>query len=168
MADPFLGQIQPMGFGFAPQGWAKCDGQVTPIASLNALFALLGTMYGGDGQTTFALPDLRGRFPVHHGSGFPQGARSGQESRVLGVNEMPSHSHQMTARATGAEAGTNTPANNQLAAAEGAYSDQATDIVMGTGSIQVQNTGTGQAFDHMPPFVAINWCIALIGIFPSR
>ena len=172
MSDPFLGQIQPMGFDFAPAGWAKCDGQLLSIASNQALFALLGTTYGGNGQTTFELPDLRGRTPLHEGTGpglspRPIGSIGGEDTHQLSINEMPSHSHVMTVRATGQPSGSDMPENNHLASGD-FYSSAPPDIAMGAAAIQVQTSGGGAAFNQMPPFIAVNWCIALVGIFPSQ
>ena len=165
--EPFIGQIQPFGFNFAPRGWAFCNGQLLPIAQNQALFSLLGTIYGGDGRTTFALPDLRGRTPVHPGAnGVTQGQRSGEEAHFLTVAEIPSHVH--TARASSAGGNNPNPANNVLAAAAPAevYHGNENPVAMRPGT--VANAGGGQGHDNMQPYLTLNFCIALQGTFPSR
>src|SRR5210317_1836419 len=97
MSEPFLAEVKIVGFDFPPRGWATCDGQILPINQNQSLYSLLGTMYGGDGRTTFALPDLRGRTPVHRTSGYTQGAKAGQETHTLTMNQMPQHSHVVNA-----------------------------------------------------------------------
>ena len=171
--EPFIGQIMMVGFNFAPRGWANCDGQLLPISSNTALFSLLGTMYGGDGRTTFALPDLRSRVPVHVGTGpglssVVQGQRGGAEQVTLTESEMPSHSHNLLAAA--AAASTIDPTNHSLAA-EGTntvnlYSPTAPTLAMHSNS--VSNTGGNQAFGIRQPFLGIRFIIALQGVFPSR
>ena len=173
--EPFIGQIMMVGFNYPPRGWALCDGQLLQIAQFNALFALLGTTYGGDGRTTFALPDLRGRFPIHQGSGpglTPRtlGQRSGAENSVLNVNNLAAHSHTGKIVASGDPANTNDPTDNALGLAE-AYSDQ---TLVGTsprtrnGTVETNTVGGNQSFTNMPPFLCINFVIALEGIFPPR
>ena len=167
--EPFLGQIQPFAFNFPPRGWATCDGQLLQISGNQALFALLGTTYGGDGQTTFALPDLRGRTALHLGQGpgltnRQIGQRSGAENVTLNVSQIPSHTH--TLRAREELANSNKPENHVLSAGEQIYETGAADVNMGSSSIQ--NTGGGGAHNNMQPFLVINWCIALTGTFPSR
>lgn len=155
---------------FAPRGWALCDGQLLSIAQNQALFSLLGTTYGGDGRTTFALPDLRGRAPIHAGQGpglSPRqlGERSGTESVTLTVNQMPAHNHALQVYAESAK--TATVANNVLGNAQSeTYSDQPPDGRMNPNAIGV--TGEGQPVGVMSPFLAINFVIALQGVFPSR
>lgn len=166
--EPFLGQIQAFGFNFAPRGWAKCDGQLLPIAQNSALFSLLGTIYGGDGRTTFGLPDLRGRVSLHMGQGpglssRQIGEKGGSESNTLNVSQMPSHNHSANAVAEAAD--NSKPEGNSLASSP-SYKDQAPDAVLR--STTVGNTGGGQAVNNMEPFLVINWCIALQGIYPSR
>lgn len=174
MSEPFLGEVRCYGFLFAPRNWAKCDGQLLPINQNQALFALLGTTYGGDGQTVFALPELRGRAPIHHGQGpglpnFPQGTRSGAVSTTLNVSNLPSHTHSATLRASDANSDQVMPEGNALAVArEDTYVDEDTSVPMRAGSIQVGSTGNGSSFNNMQPYLALNWCIALTGIFPSQ
>ncbi|MDH3530890.1 MAG: tail fiber protein [Acidobacteriota bacterium] len=170
--DPFLGQIQAFGFNFAPRGWALCNGQLLPIAQNTALFSLLGTTYGGDGRTTFNLPDLRGRVSLHYGSGpglstRPIGQKGGAESVTLNTSEIPSHSHTANAAAEAADSGK--PSGNALATPDGVMiyrANQAPDATLHSGTIG--NTGGNQSHYNMEPFLVINWCIALVGVFPSR
>lgn len=184
MSEPFIGQIQPYAFNFAPRGWALCDGQLLPISSNSALFSLIGTTYGGDGKTTFALPDLRGRSPMHqgHGPGLSArkiGQKAGTEYDTLTVAQMPSHNHSVsvtaTLRANSQAADHPDPANNTLsfvAATRDVYNTQDPDVDMHSGSVvasgTVSNNGGSQPFPIMQPYLVINYCIALVGIFPSR
>ena len=177
MAEPFLGEIEAFAFNFAPRGWALCAGQVLPINQNTALFSLLGTTYGGNGTTTFQLPDLRGRVASAFGQGQGLGAYSlgqtgGQESHTLILNEMSSggHSHAVTAKNNGTTGGTNIPsatvglgAAYASGAAVNLYSSAAPTIAMGS----LAPTG-GQPHENRMPFLALNYCIALQGIFPSR
>lgn len=181
--NPFLGQIVMFAGNFAPRGWAFCDGQLLPISQNQALFSLLGTIYGGDGRTSFALPDLRGRIPLHPGSGPGLssrilGQKGGQENVTLTQNQMPSHTHTLTKdaklrvrNATGTE---NEAAGNYLAnsPSEGIYSPGPPDNEMAAGVVNLTatlgNTGGSQAHNNMPPFLAVNFIIALEGTFPSR
>lgn len=170
--EPFIGQIQPFGFNFAPRGWAFCEGQLLPISQNSALFSLLGTIYGGDGRTTFALPDLRGRAMVHFGAGpglssLSIGQRAGVENVTLGINHLPSHSHSLVLGggiATAAQGDGKFLAGNTVA--DTIYSN-----ALGTGSLgggSVSNAGGGQSFNIRDPYLAISISIALVGIFPSR
>ncbi|MBN2528191.1 MAG: phage tail protein [Deltaproteobacteria bacterium] len=189
MSDPFIGEIKAFGFNFAPRGWALCNGQILPINQNTALFSLLGNIYGGDGRTTFALPDLRGRAPIHFGQGpglsyFPQGIPSGVESVTLTATEMPSHTHNITmesiqARLKGVadEAENKTiSASSALAQPETAeiYSNETPTVEMNPESISISGSAsclpTGGSLGHynVSPCLAVNWCIALTGIFPSR
>jgi microcystin-dependent protein len=161
MPDPFLGELKLMSFNFAPQGWAQCNGQVLPINQNQALFSLLGTTYGGNGQTTFALPDLRGRAPVHRGK-LTQGQKLGEEFHTLNANEMAGHNHGVMASSqNGNQAGPKI-----LAGASNAYTGPSnlTPIAQGT----VSKAGGGQPHENRQPYLVLNWCIALQGIFPSR
>lgn len=174
--EPFLGQIQAFGFNFAPRGWAMCDGQLLPISQNQALFSLLGTIYGGDGRTTFALPDLRGRSMVHMGTGpglslIQIGQRGGQESVTISVNEMPSHSHTATLHGETTAADKKNPNNKMLALTETntyALPVPAENKTMAAESIVIQSTGGGQSMNIRNPYLGVNICIALEGIFPSR
>jgi microcystin-dependent protein len=182
MTEPFIGQIMPVGFSFAPRGWALCDGQLLNIAQYSALFSLLGTTYGGDGRTTFGLPDLRGRVPVHVGTGaglsrYTWGQRGGQERVTLNQNEMPQHTHNVTVdakmRANTGSAGEADPTGRTLGEArEDIFNDTAPAVDMADGTVTATATaapaGGGQSHYNIQPFLAFYWCIALQGIFPSR
>lgn len=165
MSEPFLGEIRATSFSFAPKGWAMCNGQLLPINQNQALFALLGTYYGGDGRVNFALPDLRGRTPLHTDTGFVQGQKGGEEMHTLTPAEMPAHTHAQgsIAQATGPN-----PANNVLAAkprrGSNVYVPAASPVKLaGQGA-----AGGGQAHSNMQPYLTLNFVIALQGIFPSR
>ena len=171
MAEPFLSEIRMFSFNYAPRTWAKCDGQILPINQNQALFSLLGTTYGGNGVTTFALPDLRGRVPFHMGNGKILGERAGQESHTVTTNEMPTHSHTMAGNTAqvGANANANAiaPTSNYWAnSGKAIYSAKQPNAVMSAST--VTNVGGSQPHENMSPFLVINFCIALIGIFPSR
>jgi len=182
MSDPFIAEIIMFGGNFAPRGWALCDGQLLPIAQNSALFSILGTNYGGDGRTTFGLPDLRSRFPMHPGSGpglstRRLGEKGGVETVTLNTNQIPAHQHtgEGTVKVSGNAANTNNPTGNALALSE-AYSDRpfpvspATPLKLRANSVEITtaNTGGNQAHDNMPPFQCVNFIIALQGVFPSR
>ena len=169
--DPFLGQIQAFGFSFPPQGWAFCDGQLLSIAQNSALFALLGTTYGGNGQTTFALPDLRGRSMVHAGQGpglspIQQGQVGGLENVTIGLVNMPAHNHSVSI-AVNTAAGEESNPTTKLASSTGGYSE---DVAPGAvlGGLNQQVVGGSQPMGIRNPYLGIYHCIALQGIFPSR
>lgn len=157
-----MGELRLMSFNFAPQGWAQCNGQFLPINQNQALFSLLGTMYGGNGQTTFALPDLRGRAPIHNGSTFIQGERLGEEFHTLNINEMPQHHHVVQASSNNG----NQPAVGALAAANNLYGPPADLVALEPGTIP--NVGGSQPHENKAPYLVLNWCIALTGVYPSR
>jgi microcystin-dependent protein len=167
MAEPFMGEIRLVSFAFAPKGWAHCNGQLLPINQNQALFSLLGTTYGGNGQTNFALPDLQGRVPIHFGGGHTLGERAGEQAHTLSVAELPMHTHQMNASANVATSGTPGP-GVLLAQSVGAqlYANASNLVAMHGESIA--NTGGSQAHLNMQPYLTLNYCIALQGIFPSR
>ena len=164
MAEPFLSEIRLMSFGFAPRGWALCNGQLLPINQNQGLFSLLGTTFGGDGRVNFALPDLRGRVPLHVGSGHTLGERGGEQAHTLSIAELPTHTH-MLAASTAASGGNASPNNRVLGGANNAYNSPQSLTAFHAGSIA--NTGGSQAHLNMQPFLTISFCIALQGIFPS-
>ncbi len=164
MAEPFLGEVRMVGFDFAPRGWALCDGQLLPINQNQALFSLLGTVFGGDGNSTFALPDLRGRTPVHADTEHPLGSASGEETHTLAPGEMPQHSHPV--RAAAVTAGTPNPSGAMLATASNAIYGSAKNL-LNLVPDTVGATG-GQAHENMQPYLVVNFIIALSGIYPSR
>lgn len=175
MSEPFIGEIKIVGFNFPPRGWAGCDGTLLAISQHTALFSLLGTTYGGDGRTTFALPDLRGRLPMHYGNGpgltsRAIGTRSGVETNTLTTNQLPSHSHTGTVIASTQEGDRNDPAGAYPARPEDPTQPYggAGGTQMAAGGVQIDSAGGGQAVNNMPPFLAVNFVIALTGIFPSR
>lgn len=171
-AEPFIGEIAMFAGNFAPRGWALCDGQLLDIATNTALFSLLGTTYGGDGRTTFGIPDLRGRAPIHAGTGpglTPRalGAQGGAETHTLIEDEIPPHSHTLNVYQLEGDSVIGT--NNVLAkSADGEpdYSSEAPTNEMNTASIG--DSLSGNAHNNMPPFTAINYIIALTGVYPSR
>jgi len=164
MAEPFLSEIRIFSFNFPPKGWAFCDGQLLPINQNQALFSLLGTTYGGDGRVNFGLPNLQGRTPIHMGSGHTLGERGGEQAHTLSIAEIPTHTH--AAQASSANSTTPIPAGNLLAAANNLYAGPAnlTSLAPDT----VPNIGGSQAHLNMQPFLVLNFCIALQGIFPSQ
>lgn len=179
MSDPFIAQITMFGGNFAPRGWAFCEGQLLAISQNSALFSILGTTYGGDGRTTFGLPDLRGRFPTQQGNGpglsnKNLGQKGGVESVTLNTTQIPSHSH---------AAGLQIPASTEVGntpSPSGAYHAKSNDgennftsaapnsTMAASGGVTVGNTGGNLSHENMPPFLAINFIIALVGVFPSR
>jgi microcystin-dependent protein len=163
MAEPFMSEIRIMSFGYAPRGWAMANGQLLPINQNQALFSLLGTTFGGNGQTNFALPDLRGNVPIHVGQGFTLGQKGGEQAHTLSISEIPLHDH--VAQASTTNGSVNFAANNILAAALNLYSAPANLTAINASSIT--NTGGSQAHLNMQPFLVLNFCIALQGIFPS-
>jgi len=158
----YVGELRLMSFNFPPKGWAFCDGRLLPINVNTPLFSLLGTMYGGNGTSNFALPDLRGRTPLHVGGGFTQGEVFGEESHVLAIGELPTHVHQVQATTANA----NQPIPSILASANNLYAAP-TDLT----SIHPQTVavrGSSSPHENRQPYAVLSWCIALTGIFPSR
>lgn len=171
MSEPFLAEIRMVGFNFAPSGWSFCDGQILPINQNQSLYSLLGTTYGGDGETSFALPDLRGRVPMHVGSNnggayHTEGQKSGEETHTLSNAEMPSHTHNFMVTS---DPGNNpSPIGNILASSEMVYRSKENSSLTTMATGEVANVGGGQAHENMQPYIAVNFCIALRGLFPSE
>ncbi len=181
MSNPYLSMIEAFAFNFAPRGWALCAGQTMSIAQNTALFSLLGTTYGGNGQTTFNLPDLRGRLALSFGQGpglssYSLGAAGGQESHQLLTSEVPTHSHTLNATNNGQANGTNVPSGSVLMGSgygmeannpvENVYSTAAPTVAMAAGAVSA--VGNNLPHENRMPFLTINYCIALQGVFPSR
>ncbi len=164
MAEPFLSEIRIMSFVFAPKGWALCNGQLLPINQNQALFSLLGTTFGGDGRVNFALPDLRGRTPIHVGSSHTLGERGGEQAHTLSIAELPEHLHLVQGSAdTGSQ---QDAVSNVLATTPGRiYTDAVSLVALRADT--VTNVGGSQAHLNMQPFLTLSCCIALQGIFPS-
>jgi microcystin-dependent protein len=164
MAEPFLGEIRQMSFNFPPKDWAPCDGQLLQITPNQALYNLIGTKFGGDGQTTFGLPDLRGRTPIHAGNGYQVGQAGGEQTHTLSTAELPQHGHSVAAQ-TSANGGQATPLENFLGGANNAYATP-------NGNLQalradtVASTGGTQAHENMQPYLNTSFCIALQGLQP--
>jgi microcystin-dependent protein len=165
MAEPFLSEIRLFSFNFAPKGWALCNGQLLPINQNQALFALLGTTFGGDGRVNFALPDLRARVPIHVGDGFTLGERGGEQAHTISTAELPQHIHQLNGSTT-ASGGTDNPTGNFVGSASNLYHTPASPTALNPGTIA--NRGGSQAHLNMQPFLTLNFGIALQGIFPSQ
>jgi len=164
MAEPFLSEIRIVSFNFPPKGWAFCNGQLLPINQNQALFSLLGTTYGGDGRTTFALPNLQGRMPVHFGQGLVLGETGGEASVTLTTAQLPAHTH--LAQGVSTKAAAPSPAGNAWATSTSNPYSNASNTTMESSNVTSQ--GGGQAHNNMPPYLALNFVIALQGIFPSQ
>ena len=172
MSEPFLAEIRIVGFNFAMRGWAFCDGQILPIEQNQSLYSLLGTTYGGDGRNNFALPDLRGRTPIHvgtsdGGTNHMLGQKSGEEKHSLTVGEMPRHNH--TAQAANDAPSQPAPNGGYLGRVNNGYvSGNTNPSLVKLADGEIADTGGSQGHDNMQPYLAINFCIALRGLFPSR
>jgi len=180
--EPFIGEVKPFGFNFNPRGYAFCQGQLLSIAQNTALFSLLGTTYGGNGQTTFGLPDFQGRIPLGMGQGpglpnYDWGQTGGASTMTLATANLPAHTHGLTVSAAlpvhGGQGTLDNPVTNVPAgsAAEENYSPPAAanaSLGGGTANLTAQQAGTGQPFNKMPPYLTLNLCIALVGVFPAR
>jgi microcystin-dependent protein len=167
MSEPYVGEIRMFGGNFAPVGWSFCEGQLLPIAGNETLFSLIGTTYGGDGQTTFGLPDLRGSFPLHQGSGFVIGQKAGSETVALTVQQMPLHGHFAVCSPGGGNVQgpsgnfwSTDPAGNTAAYNESGGSPMAAGAI--------GNSGSNQGHDNMQPFLAVSFIISMFGIYPSQ
>ena len=162
--EPFLSEIRIMSFGFAPKGWALCNGQLLPINQNQALFSLLGTTFGGDGRVNFALPNLQARVPIHVGNGHTLGEGGGEAGHTLSIQELPTHTHALMAQPL---TGTQLPAAGAfLAQASNVY--RAADNLTTLNPAAVDNVGGSQAHPNTQPFLTLSFCIALQGIFPSQ
>jgi len=182
--EPFIGEVIMFGGNFAPRGWALCEGQLLPISSNSALFSILGTIYGGDGRTTFALPDLRGRVPMQQGNGpglssHALGSRSGVETHNLSVANLPPHNHSGSVHVSSAAATKSAAAAGDSIAAPGTgtgrdfastegFNSVAPNVALSNASVTTANTGSGTSVSNMQPSLALNYIIALVGTYPSR
>ncbi len=165
MSEPYLCELKIIAFNYPPKGWAFCNGQLLPINQNQALFSLLGTMYGGDGRVNFALPNLQGKVPIHIGAGYTQGQTGGEQNHTLIQSEMPAHIH--IAHASTAVTTNGTPAGNYpAAAASHPFSSGSVNTTLVPTA--VTSAGGTQPHNNMPPYLVLNICIALQGIFPSR
>ena len=172
MSEPFVGEIRMFAGNFAPRGWAFCDGQLLAVSQNDALFSLLGTIYGGDGRTTFGLPDLRGRIPIHagHGPGLSErrlGAKSGSEKETLTVNQMPSHSH-TPVNASSSIADDFSPQDKTLATTTFDLYIEGTTPNVNMSTAAITNVGGSRSHTNLMPYLCIHFIIALVGIYPSR
>ncbi len=170
MSEPFLAEIRIVGFNFAPRGWAFCDGQILPINQNQSLYSLLGTTYGGDGRTSFALPDLRSRTPLHKSDEKQLGQNGGAETVTLSAAQIPGHTHTLKASSSSADESvatdhvlaTSSPAPDML------YKNPETATMTSLHEESITHAGGGQTHNNMQPYLALNYCIALQGLFPSR
>lgn len=164
MALAFMAELRLFGFNYAPKGWALCNGQVMPINQNQALFSLLGTTYGGNGQTTFALPDLRGQVPMHFGNGHILGEAGGKETHTLTMSEMPMHIHALSASDVNAD--NINPGNNMFAKFNAGYAPPANLVAIVPAT--VGSVGGSQAHENRSPYLVVSYGICLVGVFPSR
>jgi microcystin-dependent protein len=171
VSEPFLGEIRMFGFNFAPQGWALCDGQLLPISQNAALFDLLGTTYGGDGTTTFALPNLQSRVPIHQGQGaglssYVAGQAGGTETVTLAAAQMPEHTHSV--KASSSAAASDKPEGSALAQSHSHIYTAEPDTSTVMNANMLGDAGGSASHDNIQPYLAVNFCIALTGIFPAQ
>jgi microcystin-dependent protein len=164
VSQPFVGEVRLVGFNFAPAGWSICNGNLIPISENTTLFQLIGTTYGGDGQSTFAVPNLQSRIPVHQGTSNVVGLTGGAETVPLNLSQYPAHTHSFMA--SGNQANSNAPAGNTVGNGLIAYSTLAPDIALNASA--VSPSGANLPHNNLQPFLALNWIIALFGVFPSR
>ncbi|MFL6335781.1 MAG: phage tail protein [Pyrinomonadaceae bacterium] len=166
MSTPFMGEIKIISWNYAPKGWAFCNGQFLPINQNQALFSLLGTMYGGNGQTTFALPDFRGKVPIHIGSGHTQGEAAGQYAHTLTISEMPAHTHFLQATN---DVGTDPNPNDTVILSKSVANTYGPpSSLSGMNPAIIGNVGGSQPHNNTQPYLVLNFIIALQGIFPSQ
>ncbi|ABD82583.1 phage tail protein [Saccharophagus degradans] len=168
MSEPFLAEVKVVGFNFAPRGWAFCDGQIMQISQNQSLYSLLGTNYGGDGRTSFALPDIRGRTPIHRTDGHALGQKGGSEVVTLTAAQIPAHNHAVKASTSAANV---LPVGDTAVLADTSrdlYADASPANLAALNSGTIANTGGGQAHNNMQPYLTLSYCIALQGLFPSR
>jgi microcystin-dependent protein len=163
VSEPYLSEIRIMAFGFPPRGWAQCNGQLLPIQQNQALFSLLGTSYGGDGVRTFALPNLQGRTAIHTGKGYGQGQPGGEQAHSLSMAETPGQ-HTHTAVGTNTAGDAPVPGGNYLGAADNLYAPLANPAPLPPATV----SSTGQPHNNMQPYLVLNFCIAVQGIYPPR
>jgi microcystin-dependent protein len=173
MGTPYIAELKLISFNFPPKGWVFCDGQILQINQNQALFSLLGTTYGGNGQTTFQLPNLQGRIPIHFGNGLIQGQVGGEESHTLTISEVPAHTHPLTATSDNADS--TKPTGHKLAATVSPPTGPTLTIYENSGNnlvpmapASIPNRGGSQPHENRQPYLVLNWIIALQGIFPSR
>ncbi|MGA2146885.1 MAG: tail fiber protein [Bryobacteraceae bacterium] len=166
MSQPYVGECRLVAFNFAPAGWLMCAGSLLPISEYDTLFNLIGTTYGGDGQTTFGLPDLRGRTPIHQGSGFTIAQSGGQETVTLTTPQMPAHTHPLLASGSGGN--TNNLQGKVLAVSPSPVYVANTPPTKPMNSNSVTSAGGNQSHDNLQPFLVMNWVISLFGVYPSQ
>lgn len=167
MAQPYVGEIRIFAGNFAPAGWMFCEGQLLPISEFETLFNLIGTTYGGDGQSTFALPDLRGRVPIHFGNGFTLAETGGAETITLTVQQIPAHSHALLANTqTGTDKSPTGRVTDQTSGGVLIYIEESPDQSMAASAIG--STGGSQPHDNFQPYLCVDFIISLFGIFPSQ
>ena len=168
MGSPYIGQLLLVGYNFAPVGWQFCNGQLVPISQFDALFNLIGTTYGGDGVSTFALPDLRSRVPVHQGSGYVMGQAGGAENVTINANTYPTHTHALMESNIGT--GQNSNPTNQAVGAFELYIAQTPSTPMSSKMVGMSNIGSVAPVPHsnIQPFQAMNWIISMFGVYPSQ
>jgi microcystin-dependent protein len=167
VSEPFLGEVRIFSFNFPPKGWAFCNGGLLPINQNQALFAIFGTMYGGNGQTTFGLPNLQGRVPIHVGNGHTQGEIAGSTSVTINIQQLPQHVH--FANVANTAPNSNAPgAGRLLSQSQGANLYAAATNMQAMAPNALGNVGGSQAHENMMPYLVLNFCVALQGIFPSQ
>jgi microcystin-dependent protein len=168
MGEPYIGEIRMFAGNFAPNGWMFCEGQLLPIAQNDAMFTLIGTTYGGDGQTTFALPDLRGRVPVHMGNSFTLAEAAGVEEVTLTTQQIPIHTHPLLCAASGGTPNSNPAGGYWGPSDQTQYSTAAATVQMGNPAITSGATGGSQPHTNFMPYLCINFIISLFGVFPTQ